>query len=122
MALDIIKPKWLKDNDNNDSTRNAATCRQLGLGLTAPSFFGSSSISKVADLVAMINMILTVDSFAIAPPERLLRRWTMRRTTGAIANEINSKWVFLKIVDLTKEQNVTVPYSVFMSCFIPFGV
>ncbi len=33
----------------------------------------------------------TVDSFASAPPERLLRRWTMRRTTGAIANEINCK-------------------------------
>ncbi len=31
-------------------------------------------------------------------------------------------WVFLKTVDLTKEQNVTVPYSVFMSCFIPFWV
>ncbi len=33
----------------------------------------------------------TVDSFAVAPPERLLRRWTMRRTTEAIANEINCK-------------------------------
>ncbi len=31
-------------------------------------------------------------------------------------------WVFLKTVDLTKEQNVTVPYSVLTPCFIPFRV
>ncbi len=43
--------------------------------------------------------------------------------TCSVAETVTSvTWVFLKTVDLSKEQNVTVPYSVFRSCFIPFWV
>ncbi len=50
-------------------------------------FFWMSSFSTCR----IVSLNRTVDSFAIAPPTSFLRGWTMRRTTGAIANEINCK-------------------------------
>ncbi len=53
------------------------------------------------------SSFFTVDSFAIAPPERLLRRRKMRRTTGAIANEINCKWVHCTCRTIFKQSIAT---------------
>ena len=80
--LNVTNKTWTTktngdDNEGNLSDGKGANDEDKDLSRTGPLHGLPTRVGHVTS---------TVDSFAMAPPERLLRRWTMRRTTGTIAN------------------------------------